>query len=278
MLTAIVFVIAIITATHAQQACQLTEPDILGPYYVPGAPRAQQQLCANTEAHDRLILTGQVVDYDSGCTRAIPNVQLDLWQANSNGVYSAGKNAQDWFCRGIFVTDANGKFLITTILPGRYDDGGFRPAHIHFNITAAGYPKLVTQLYFKDDYYLSPQDSCDPCNSEASSLQLDTAQPNDLKTFEGDWTIALSKTPRTPVRPMARISSIRGSYLTIKEHIMHNHSIIFICLRTKILLLVFHCFCSFMLQLQILLLTVIGTFGIHFAALEDNDTLGTFLI
>jgi protocatechuate 3,4-dioxygenase beta subunit len=82
MLTTIsVFVIAIIITTiHAQQACQLTDPDILGPYYIPDAPRSEEQLCANLPANDRLVLTGQVVDYDSKCTRGIPNVKLDLWQ------------------------------------------------------------------------------------------------------------------------------------------------------------------------------------------------------
>lgn len=70
----------VLTISHAQQTCQLTAPDILGPYYIPGAPRVEEQLCANLPAHDRLFLTGQVVDYDSQCTRGIPKVQLDLWQ------------------------------------------------------------------------------------------------------------------------------------------------------------------------------------------------------
>ena len=82
MLTTIIIVtIALFTSTaNAQQVCRLTEPDILGPYYVAGAPSSQEQLCANLPAQDRLVLTGQVVDYDSQCMRGIPNVKLDLWQ------------------------------------------------------------------------------------------------------------------------------------------------------------------------------------------------------
>lgn len=81
MLTTIVAFIAIIIGSiHAQQACQLTDPDILGPYYISGAPKSEDQLCANLPAQDRLVLTGQVVDYESKCARGIPYVQLDLWQ------------------------------------------------------------------------------------------------------------------------------------------------------------------------------------------------------
>jgi len=221
MLATIVVIIAIATTTiHAQQACELTDPDILGPYYIPGAPNGQEQLCANSPAHDRLVLTGQVVDYDSGCARGIPNVKLDLWQANYNGVYSTGKSANDWWCRGVFQTDANGKFRIVTLLPGRYDDGGYRPAHIHFNITAQGYPKLVTQLYFEQDYYLAPRDSCKPCHSGLKSLQASTVHRADLKTYEGNWNIVLSKNPRIPFPPISRRTMKRGSYIEIKEHIM----------------------------------------------------------
>jgi protocatechuate 3,4-dioxygenase beta subunit len=75
-----VIIAIILVTTHAQQVCQLTEPDILGPYYIPDAPRSEEQLCTNLPANDRLVLTGQVVDYDSKCTSGIPNVKLDLWQ------------------------------------------------------------------------------------------------------------------------------------------------------------------------------------------------------
>jgi hypothetical protein len=77
---AVIVIATTITTIHAQQACQLTDPDILGPYYIPGAPRSEEQLCANLPANDRLVLTGQVVDYSSKCTRGIPYVKLNLWQ------------------------------------------------------------------------------------------------------------------------------------------------------------------------------------------------------
>ena len=77
-----VLLAACITVNSAQQACKLTDPDILGPYYIPGAPKANDQLCASLPAHDRLVLSGQVLDFDSKCARSIPFATLDLWQVN----------------------------------------------------------------------------------------------------------------------------------------------------------------------------------------------------
>ncbi|UJR28702.1 hypothetical protein I4U23_009931 [Adineta vaga] len=216
-----IFFAVFLSSITTQETCQLTDPDILGPYYIPGAPKSEDQLCSNLPAHDRLILTGQVLDFDSKCMNGVSYVQLDLWQANYNGVYSGGKSETDWFCRGIFRTDGNGKFRITTLMPGRYDDGGYRPAHIHFNITAEGYPKLITQLYFNQDYYLSPRDSCARCRSDAQTLRVTTSHHDDIKTFEGNWQIVLSKKARISFPPMTRETSKRGSYIEIKEHIMH---------------------------------------------------------
>jgi len=222
MLATIFVIIAIATATiHAQQACQLTDPDILGPYYIPGAPKSEDQLCACLPAHDRLVLSGQVLDYDFKCAHGIPAVTLDVWQANYNGVYSGGKGEADWFCRSVFKTDGNGKYNFTTLMPGRYDDGGYRPAHIHFSVTVPGYPPLVTQLYFNQDYYLSPRDSCTRCRSDAKSLKVTTVHLDDIKTYVGQWNIVLSKKPPIVFPPMTRTTLKRGSYINIQEHIMH---------------------------------------------------------
>ena len=82
MLMAVVLLIIglFYTAISGQQTCQLTQADVLGPYYLTNAPKSYEQLCGNLPANDRLILTGQVVDYDSKCTQGIPYVTLDLWQ------------------------------------------------------------------------------------------------------------------------------------------------------------------------------------------------------
>lgn len=57
--------------------------------------------------------------------------------------------------------------------------------------------------------------------SNAQSLKVSTVHRDDIKTFEGNWNIVLSKTPRTAFPPLSRSTVKRGSYIEIKDHIMH---------------------------------------------------------
>jgi protocatechuate 3,4-dioxygenase beta subunit len=56
---------------------------------------------------------------------------------------------------GKILTNENGEYEFKTIVPGFYpadlQSGWYRPPHIHFMVSATGYPQLVTQLYFKSD-------------------------------------------------------------------------------------------------------------------------------
>ncbi|CAF1281966.1 unnamed protein product [Didymodactylos carnosus] len=218
MIAVAIFLLFLTETVLCQNACTLTQPDILGPYWIPGSPTKKDAVCDNLPAHDVLVLTGRVLDFDSKCGKGISNVKLDIWQANMQGVYSAGKSSADWYCRAIIFPDNDGNFKISTLFPGRYDDGGYRPAHIHFNVTAPGYPQLVTQLYFKQDTYLSPRDSCQRCRSDSQSLIATVTHVNDIKTYVGNWDIVLSKTTRP--RIVTKSSVVRGSYVDIKPHIM----------------------------------------------------------
>jgi hypothetical protein len=56
--------------------------------------------------------------------------------------------------------------------------------------------------------------------SDAKSLKVSTLHREDIKTFEGDWQIVLSRAARISFPPITRNSLNRGSYIEIKEHIM----------------------------------------------------------
>jgi hydroxyquinol 1,2-dioxygenase len=95
---------------------------------------------------------------------------LDVWTASPAGLYDLQLPEEHGMnLRGRFRTDANGRFHFQSVKPSSYPvpvDGPvgkmlhalgqhpYRPAHIHFIISAAGYRPLTTALYIEGDEYL----------------------------------------------------------------------------------------------------------------------------
>jgi protocatechuate 3,4-dioxygenase beta subunit len=59
----------------------------------------------------------------------------------------AGQLLNKRYCRGVQVTDANGKANFSTIFPGWYTG---RTIHIHFTVRVNGRDAVTSQLYFED--------------------------------------------------------------------------------------------------------------------------------
>ncbi len=126
--------------------CEPTADNIEGPFYKPGAPH-RAVLASKDESGERLVIGGAVVGM---ACNAIANATLDVWQADARGGY----DNDGWGLRGQLVTDANGRFQISSIMPGRYLNGRrYRPTHVHVKLRAEGYRELTTQLYFAGDPY-----------------------------------------------------------------------------------------------------------------------------
>lgn len=160
-LTAALAAVAPLPARAA--ACQATRPDLEGPFYVPGAP-ARAAIAAPDEPGQRLIVRGRVLGPD--CATPLGGALLDIWQADARGSYHG--QDQQYRLRGRLRTGPSGLYELSTIVPGRYRFGGrFRPAHIHFTITHPAMAPLTTQLYFRGDPYLAPNDACgEACHSD----------------------------------------------------------------------------------------------------------------
>lgn len=152
--------------------CRPTSPDILGPYYIPHQPRLPMgRMClGGMTSSNQLHVTGHV--YSNDCTTPLSGVEVEVWQANSSGLY--GGSGQ---CRGKVVTSPNGHYSFWTVLPGKYAIdirySLYRPAHIHFLVRKAGYKTLVTQMYFNGDSNLGLQDPCRVCSSEEDGLMVE---------------------------------------------------------------------------------------------------------
>ena len=146
-----------------------TETTVLGPFYVPQSPaRAAGETIAPSDEGAPAVLTGRVLDVRG---RPIAGATLDVWQTASNGMYDVQDEQQPLFnMRGLFTTDAEGRYHIHTVRPRAYQipsDGPvgqmlkatkrhpWRPAHIHFIVGANGYQPVTTHLFDKADKYLA---------------------------------------------------------------------------------------------------------------------------
>jgi protocatechuate 3,4-dioxygenase beta subunit len=133
-------------------ACLETEDNALGPAYLPGAPlRPDGNLNVLHWEGTPLLITGQVFDFD--CKTPLVGAEVDLWQADDSGCYNGspiGCVELDgaWPLRGRVITDEEGRYLVSTLLPGLYPG---RTRHIHAIIRMAGYKDLTTQIYFEGE-------------------------------------------------------------------------------------------------------------------------------
>src|SRR5207247_4518186 len=96
---------------------------------------------------------------------------LAVWPTQSNGLYdSQDQNLDGLHMRGKFTSDAEGRYLIRTVQPVNYpipSDGPvgamlkatgrhpWRPAHIHFVVSAEGYEPVTTHIFDRTDPYLA---------------------------------------------------------------------------------------------------------------------------
>jgi len=171
------------------QTCSPTKRDIEGPFYTRGAPH-RTALAGPDEPGDRIVLRGRVLGPD--CNTPLRAALLDVWQADANGEYHYEKD--NFRLRGQILTDATGAFEFASVVPGRYKlDGSYRPAHIHFTVSHPGHEPLTTQLYFKGDPYLAPNDACgNGCDSEDAGRIVDLKKLTTGRGFGAEFRIVLA--------------------------------------------------------------------------------------
>ena len=108
---------------------------------------------------ERMVVSGRVLDENG---RALPEVLVEIWQANAAGRYNHRVDQHDapidpnFTGAGRFLTDAEGRYRFMTIRPGEYPwrnhHNAWRPAHIHFSLFGpAIVTRLITQMYFPGD-------------------------------------------------------------------------------------------------------------------------------
>ena len=140
------------TALLSSQDCNVSNNDILGPYWAENHP--YRAILANIdEPGTRIYIAGTVKA--NNCETPIHNAIVDVWHANDDGCYTifqecdSGNTDEDPYnLRGQMLTDENGEYAFESIWPGYYPG---RPRHFHYKITTPENLELVTQCYFLND-------------------------------------------------------------------------------------------------------------------------------
>ncbi len=133
-----------------------TPAQTAGPFYPSDAQKpadrdgdlVRLQGRAGNAAGSVIHVTGRVLRSNGA---ALANAQVEIWQANADGVYNHPHDGNDPAFQGYgaVLTDRTGRYAFRTIKPAAYGSAFFRRTpHIHFRIAAAGLPPLVTQMYF----------------------------------------------------------------------------------------------------------------------------------
>ena len=132
--------------------------DILRQYPWPGRVR----LAHSAERGTPMVVSGLVRGADG---RPLKDALLHLFQTDAEGHYTRAAVMDEPHARlfGFLVTGADGRYEISTIRPGGYPGRPDRqgeewriPAHIHFEITAAGHQPRGFQMVFRDDPRMTP--------------------------------------------------------------------------------------------------------------------------
>lgn len=142
-----------------------TASALLGPFWRMHAPECQNgdNIARSTTEGQTLFISGQVTDIDG---KPIAAAKVDVWQASPVGLYeNQDPDQEDMNLRGIFSTDPNGRYHFRTVKPAGYpvpthgpvgrlleaqSRHPYRPAHVHFMVSAPGYKTKITQVFMDE--------------------------------------------------------------------------------------------------------------------------------
>lgn len=159
--------VATLNRRHAQ-GC--TEATVFGPFHVDGAPELPRWGdLAQGAPGEPCYVQGQVRGLAG---EPVPGAELEVWHADGDGLYDVQHDdgAGALRARGRLRADADGRFAFRTVLPQGYrvptdGTGGrllqalgrppWRPAHLHFMISAPGYRRLITHVFRHGDPHLA---------------------------------------------------------------------------------------------------------------------------
>jgi len=170
LLSDVLGVSMLVDAINSRRPSGASENTVLGPFHVGGAPEYEMgaNICLDQKGED-MVVRGRILDTEGN---PIEGARLDVWQANDEGFYDVQQKVHqpDFNLRGVFTTGADGTYWFRAVKPKFYpipDDGPvgkllaqlgrhpYRPAHLHYIVSAPGYDELTTHIFDPDDPYIA---------------------------------------------------------------------------------------------------------------------------
>jgi hydroxyquinol 1,2-dioxygenase len=168
LLSDVLGVSMLVDAINHRQPAGATESTVLGPFHVAGAPQPAHgaDISAGLPG-ERLLVEGVVTSADGD---PVPGAVVEVWSADQDGFYDVQRtDLTGPALRATFHADQAGRFHFWTVMPADCpipDDGPvgellaatarhpYRPAHVHFMISAPGYERLVTHIFAEASPYI----------------------------------------------------------------------------------------------------------------------------
>jgi hydroxyquinol 1,2-dioxygenase len=159
----------LVETINNRTAAAATESTVLGPFHMVVSPRrALGDSIDLVGTGPQCVLEGRVVSADG---TPLPGAELDVWQANDQGFYDVQQPdvQPPGNGRGLFTAGQDGAYWFRTIVPTYYPiptDGPvgtlleatkrhpYRPAHVHFIVTAPGHRPLTTHIFVAGSPYI----------------------------------------------------------------------------------------------------------------------------
>jgi catechol 1,2-dioxygenase len=170
LLSDVLGVSMLVDALNNRRPTGATENTVLGPFHVDGVP--EYEMGANITkqgGRETCRFEGRVTDLDGN---PVEGARIDVWSDSEDGYYDVQQpDIQPRHNnRGVFTTGPDGRYWFDGIKPVSYpipDDGPvgqmlghlgrhpYRPAHMHFIVSAEGYDPITTHTFVAGDDYLT---------------------------------------------------------------------------------------------------------------------------
>jgi protocatechuate 3,4-dioxygenase beta subunit len=170
LLSDVLGVSMLVDAINNRKPSGASESTVLGPFHVDNAPELPMgaNICLDRKG-EPMFVHGRILDTAG---RPIANAKIDVWQANDEGFYDVQQKGlqPDFNLRGVFRTGEDGRYWFSGVKPKFYpipDDGPvgkllgalgrhpYRPAHLHYILSADGFQELTTHIFDPADPYIN---------------------------------------------------------------------------------------------------------------------------